>query len=202
MTSVTAAAITDKRTWVVAPGGILPIANAAAAPAMPASQFMYDLSANQLVQGTGTAGHVAVPGQLPWAGQLAIRTSNVLAASAGALTTVASVNVTTDGATDIEMYIKWGGVQGSASYMTLGVYIGATLADSVNIESLDGTSFPTNGGSARFFTSAAQGNTPSAATHTITWKFQAQGSGTSSSDGIVASSSMIAMLRVSPVVAA
>lgn len=198
-TSITASVITDERLYVVAPGGILPIANEGAAPAVAASQFMYNLATNQLCQGTGVAGVTAPPSVLPWVPQIAVKTSNTLAASGGALTTVESVSVTTDGGTDIEMYIKWSGVQGSANFIALGVYIDGTLADSVQVKSLNGTSFATSGGSAHFYTSAAQGNTPSAATHTIAWKFQAGGSGTSSNDGIIASSSAPAMLRVAPV---
>jgi len=199
VTSITAANITDERAYVVAPGGILPIRNAAAAPAVPASQFMFDMSSGQLCQGTGTAGVVATPGGLQWTPQIAVRTSNILAASAGALTTVQSVSVTTDGATDIEMYIKWDGVKGNAGYITMSVTIDGATADSLAVQSTASTTFPTSGGSARFFTSASQGNTPSAATHSIAWKFQAAGGGTSTSDGIIATTSAPAILRVVPV---
>jgi hypothetical protein len=198
-TSVTSAMITDERSYVVAPGGILPIQNAASAPAVPASQFMYNLATNQLVQGSGTAGVVSLPSVLPWVPQIAIKTSNTLAGSAGALVTVQSVSVTTDGATDIEMYAKWTGVQGNAGYINIGLYIDGTLADSINVESLESTTFGTMGGSFSAFTSSAQGNTPTAATHTIALKFQAGGSGTSTSDGIVASASSPCILRVAPV---
>jgi hypothetical protein len=201
VTSVTASAISDTRYYVVAPGGILPITNAAVAPAVPPTQFMYNLATNQLCQGTGVAGSVAPPSVLPWVPQIAVVTSNVLAPSAGALVTVASVSVTTDGGTDIEMYMKWAGLVGSASYITLGLYIDGTLADSINLQSLAGSSYGTQGGSFTAFTSGPgeQNNRPSATTHTIAWKLQAQGSGRSTGDGIVASSGAPAILRVAPV---
>lgn len=196
--SIASGNITDERAYVVAPGGILPISTASAAPAVPASQFMITLDTNQLVQGTGTAGSVTQPSALKWVPQLAIVTSSVKAASAGALTTVASVSVTVDGSTDMEVYLKWPGVIGSSTYIQLYAYIDSTLVDTVDLVSSD-SSQPTAGGSVRYFTSAGQSNTPAAGTHTVYFRFQAQGSGTSVNDGVYASSSAIAMLRVAPV---
>jgi hypothetical protein len=198
-TAITSSLITDERTYVVAPGGILPIQNAAAAPAVAASQFMYNLSTNQLCQGTGTAGQVALPTVLPWVPQIAVKTSNTLAGSAGALVTVQSVSVTVNGTTDLDMYVKWGGVEGSAQYLTIEVTIDGTVADSLNVVSTGGTSYPSAGGSAHFYTSSLQANTPAAGTHTIAMKFQAQGSGTSSNDGLYATSTSPSILRVAPV---
>jgi hypothetical protein len=200
VTSVTSANITDTRAYVVAPGGILPIATEAQAPAVPASQFMYNIASNQLVTGSGTAGVTGLPAILPWVPRIAVKTSSTLATSgAGMLTSVLSVTVPTDGLTDIEMYMKWGGVQGSAQWITIGCYIDGTLADSVQVESLETTAHPTAGGSVHFYTSSAQGNTPTNATHTVAMQFQAGGTGTSTSDGIVASSTSVTMLRVAPV---
>jgi hypothetical protein len=198
-TSITSANITDTRTWVVAPGGVLPIQNEAAAPAMPSSQFFYNLATNQLCTGTGTAGTTALPSILPWTPQIAVKTSNTLAGTAGALVPVLSVTVTVDGLTDLEMYAKWAGVQGSAQYITLGVYIDTVLADSIDVQSLETTAHPSSGGSVRFYTSSAQGNTPPAGTHTVAFQFQAGGTGTSTSDGIVATATAATILRVAPV---
>ena len=200
VTSVTSAGITDVRSYVVAPGGILPIASEAAAPAMPASQFMYNLSSNQLVTGTGTAGVTALPSVLPWQPQAAVKVTNTLAGTAGALVTVQSVSVTVDGLTDLEMYVKWVGVQGSASYLTIGVQIDGVTADSIAVESLETTAHPTSGGSAVFYTSSALGNTPLAGTHTVTMFFQAGGAvpPASTNDGIIATTTSATILRVSP----
>jgi len=199
VTSILSANITDQRAFVVAPGGILPIQNAAAAPAVPASQFMYNLATGALVQGTGTAGSVATPSTLKWTPQLSVVTSSVTASSGGAATQIASVSVTTDGSTDIEIYMKWAGVLGSAGNITLYPTIDSTIVDTVYAISLGGSS-PTNGGSAKYYTSSAQSTTPSAGTHTITWWFQAGGSGTTTSDGVYATSSTPCLLRVAPVV--
>lgn len=199
ITSMSSATVTDERPYVVAPGGILPIQNAAAAPAVPASQFMYRLDTGQLVQGTGTAGQVSVPPVLKWAPQMVIVTSTVHAASGGALTTVASASVVTDGSTDIEVYLKWPGVVGSAGFISVIAQIDGVTLDSTDVVSTLSSS-PTAGGSARYFTSSGQSNTPSSGTHTVTFCFQAGGSGTSTSDGVYAASSAAAILRVSPVI--
>jgi hypothetical protein len=209
ITSVSAGTVTDGRTWVVAPGGILPIANQAAAPAAPASQLMFDMSLGQLVHGTGTAGSTAFITGLAWTPQISYVTSNVTAGSGGALVTIASVSVTTNGSTDIEIFTKWTAMQsvfssGNVIPVNLLTYIDGVLADTVTVydQSYSSGSFNLGpGGSARYFTSAAAGNTPSAATHTVTWKFQATGAHTSTSDALIASSSGPAILRVAPVVA-
>jgi hypothetical protein len=195
VTSIVAGNITDQRSWVVAPGGILPIQNAGAGPAVPPSQFMYNLATGQLVQGTGTAGSVTVVSNLKWTPQSSYLASSVTAAHAGTQTTLATVSVTTDGVTDIEIYTKWAYILGDAAEMTLQVAIDGTQVDEVTV--------PTNGsggGSSRYFTSAAQSTTPSAATHSITWLFQATGSGTSTSDGVFAAATSPGILRCSPVV--
>lgn len=198
VTSVTAANVTDARSYVVAPGGILPIPNEAAAPAVPATQFLYNIATNQLVTGSGTAGSVVLPSILPWAPQVAVGTANVFAASAGASTGVLSASVTTAGE-DIEMYIKWTGIEGSAQYIAMNVTVDSALAGSLDVVSLGTTSYATAGGSAHFYTSSAQGNTPVAGTHTIAWKFQAGGTGTSVHDGIIATSTSPSILRIAPV---
>lgn len=198
--SVASGTITDQRAWVVAPGGILPIATASAAPAVPAAQFMITLDTNQLVQGTGTAGVVSVPSILKWAPQLATVTSTVHAASSGAATTVASVSVTTDGSTDIEAYCKWPGVVGHSGWITVFVTIDGTTVDQAVVVSTDSTQ-PTAGGSLRYFTSSGQSDTPATGTHTIAFRFQAGGGSTSTSDGVYAASGAVAQLRVAPVVA-
>lgn len=199
VSSVTSANITDKRSYVVAPGGILPISSAASAPAVPASQLMFNLSTGKLCQGTGAAGSVSALSVLKWTPQIAVVTSTATAGSAGALVTLASVSVTVGGSTDIEIFCKWPGLQGNSAYVTLSAVIDSTTVDSAFAVSTQGTSAPTGGGSFRYFTSSGQSNTPSAGTHTISFKFQAGGSGTSTSDAVFASASAPALLRVAPV---
>lgn len=54
--SIVSGDITDKRKWTAPPGGIIPVASAAAAPAFPATQIVYDIATGALCQGTGIAG--------------------------------------------------------------------------------------------------------------------------------------------------
>ncbi len=196
-------AITDLRSYVVAPGGILPIADSAAAPAAPASQIMYDMSRTLLVQGTGTAGSTALLSTGAWSPALSYVTSPVSdSSSEGSVTQAASVSVTVDGSTDLEIYYKWPGFYvGSAPLLvTLSVAIDGTVLDQVPIYVQSASSgSPSNGGSARYYTSSGQGNTPTAATHTITFRFQS--ASTSQATVMKCASTAVACLRVSPAVA-
>ena len=197
-------AISDQRSYVVAPGGILPIANAAAAPAAPSTQLMMDMSRNLLVQGTGTAGVVSLLGTGGWSPALDLVSSPVSDSSdKGAVTQVASVSITTDGATDIEIYYKWPGFYVSASpplMVALSVAIDGTVLDQtpVYVES-DSSGSPGNGGSARYYTSSGQGNTPTAATHTVTFRFQSASESLTTT--MQCASTALACLRVAPAVA-
>jgi hypothetical protein len=196
-------AVTDLRSYVVAPGGILPIANAAAAPAVPATQVMYDMSRNLLVQGTGTAGQTALLGSGAWTPALAYVSSPVSdSSSKGSLKQVTSVSVTTDGATDLEIYYKWPGLYvGSAPLLvTMSVAIDGTVVDQTPVyvqTTSSGTA--SAGGSARYYTSSAAGTTPSAATHTISFSFQS--ASTSTTTTMANSSTAVAALRVAPATA-
>jgi hypothetical protein len=196
-------AITDLRSYVVAPGGILPIANAAAAPAAPATQIMYDLSRNLLVQGTGSAGVVSLLSTGAWTPALSYVTAPVSdSSSQGSVTQVASVSVTTDGSTDIEIYAKWPGFYvGSAPLLvTLSVAIDGTVLDQapVYVQSASSGS-PSNGGSWRYYTESGNSTTPSSGTHTITFRFQSASS--SQTTTMKCSATALGTLRVAPAVA-
>ena len=193
-------AVTDLRTYVVAPGGVLPIANSAAAPAVPSTQIMYDMSRNLLVKGTGSAGSTALLSSGPWTPALSYVSSPKSDSSAkGTLTQVTSVSVTTDGSTDLDIYYKWPGLYvGTAPLLvTMEVTIDGVVLDQTPISVQSSSSgSPANGGSARFYTSSGAGNTPSAATHTIAFSFQsASGSITTT---MACSSTALACLRVAP----
>jgi hypothetical protein len=195
-------AITDERSFVVAPGGVLPITSPSAAPAAPPSQLMYDLSRNVLVQGTGTAGTVALLGGA-WAPAIAFKKTTVSdSAAKGVLTQVLSVSVTTDGATDVEVYAKWPGLYVSAAplIVTMSVSIdGAVLDQSpIYVQSATSTA-PANGGSFRAYTSASNGTTPAFGTHTVAFTFQS--ASTSSTTTLACSSTAQGVLRVSPAIA-
>jgi hypothetical protein len=198
--SLTTANITDERTYVVPPGGILPIANAAAAPALPATQLMYDIATGTIVQGTGSAGSVSPLPVLPWAPVMTLTTTNVTDSSAkGALTTIATASFTTAGGTDIEIYYKWAGLTVSTAplLVTMQVSIASAVADQTVIFPAS-TSVGSCGGSARYYTSAAASNTPAAGTHTVTFAFQSASSSVTTT--LLAGSQNPAILRLTPVV--
>ena len=196
-------AISDQRSYVVAPGGILPITSPAAAPAVPASQLMYDLSRNLLVQGTGTAGSVSLLSTGSWSPALAYKSSTVTDSShKGDLTTVASVSVTTDGDTDIEIYYKWPGIYVSSAplVVALSVAIDGTILDQTPVYAeSSSSSSPANGGSARYYTSGGQATTPSAGTHTISFAFQSASESVTTT--MPCTSTALGILRVAPAVA-
>lgn len=200
--TLTPGAITDQRSWVVAPGGVLPISSPAAAPAAPPSQLMYDLSRGLLVQGTGTAGTVGLLGGA-WSPALAFQKTPLSdSASRGALTPVLSVNVTTNGVTDLEVYAKWPGLYVSAGplIVTMTVAVDGTVLDQapVYVQSVTSTA-PGNGGSFRAYTSALNATTPAAGTHTVTFGFQS--ASTSATTTLACSSTAQGVLRVAPAVA-
>lgn len=196
--TLTSSAITDERSYVVAPGGVLPISSPSAAPAVPSSQVMLDLSSGSIVLGTGTAGTVTRLPALPWAPVLALSASAVSdSSSKGSLTTVATAAFTADGVSDIEVYYKWPGLKVSSAplLVTLQVALDGTTLDQV-VAYPSSSSVYTAGGSARYWTSSGQGNTPSAGSHTVTFAFQsASASATTTMSGAATGP---AALRVSP----
>jgi hypothetical protein len=200
--ALAAGAVTDQRSYVVAPGGVLPITSTAAAPASPNSQLMLNLATNQLVQGTGTAGVTQAVSIAPWSPAIAFKTSTVSDSSGkGSLTQILSVSVTTDGATDIEVYAKWPGLYvGTAPLLvTMSVAIDGTVLDQTPVYAQSASSgSPANGGSFRAYTSSAESTTPDAGTHTITFSFQSASESVTTT--LACASTAVACLRVAPVV--
>jgi hypothetical protein len=197
--SISTGNITDERSYVVAPGGVLPIPSSSVAPAAPAWQLFYDIAAGAVVQGSGSAGSTAPLTLLPWSPVVSVQTSNVNDGSAnGVLTAITTASITVDGSTDIEVFYKWTGLKASGSVpllCTMSVSIDGTVLDQAVI-SIPSTSVYGAGGSARFYSSAAQSNTPSAGTHTVSFGFQSASSSVTTT--LSASSSAPAMLRVAP----
>lgn len=73
--SISAGNITDKRTYTVPAGCLLPIASAAAAPAAGTAQLMFNIATGLVCVGTGTAGQAAAVGFAGLAGQDVVNTS-------------------------------------------------------------------------------------------------------------------------------
>lgn len=196
--SLTTANITDERSYVTAPGGILPIASAADAPAAPAWQLFYNVSAGALVTGSGTAGVVSPLPVLPWAPVISqVSTTLSDSGSPGAVTTITTASITTAGE-DIEVFYKWPGWKVSTAplLVTVQVALDGTVVDQTVLYPAS-SSLASCGGSARWYSSAAAGTTPSASSHTVTFEFQsASGSATTT---LPASGTALAVLRVAPV---
>lgn len=73
--SISSGNITDKRAHVVPAGCLLPIANAAAAPAAGTAQLMFNIATGLVCAGTGIAGQAAAVGFAGLAGQDYVNTS-------------------------------------------------------------------------------------------------------------------------------
>lgn len=196
--SLTTANITDERAYVTAPGGILPISSAAAAPAAPPWQLFYNVSAGALVTGSGVAGVVSPLPVLPWAPVISqVATTMSDSGSPGTLTTITTASITTGGE-DIEVYYKWPGwtVSTAPLLVTVQVSLDGTVMDQTVLFPASST-LASCGGSARWFSSAAASTTPSAGSHTVTFAFRsASGSATTT---LAASGTALAVLRAAPV---
>lgn len=195
--SLTTGNITDERSYVTAPGGVVPIASAASAPAAPAWQIFYNVSAGALVTGSGTAGVTSPLPVLPWSpviSQVASTMSD--SGSPGTVTTITTASVVTGGE-DIEVFYKWPGWKVSAAplLVTVQVALDGTVVDQTVLYPAS-SSLASCGGSARWYSSAAASTTPSAGSHTLTFAFQsASGSATTT---LAASGTALAVLRVAP----
>lgn len=193
--NITSGMITDKRTYVAAPGGVIPVMAATAAPAAPASQFLWNYGTGRLVQGSA-AGTVkawsASPGTSVLAGPNGTSsgggffgfggggpvTSWTFAASSGGFfggpatgpQNVLTVTVQADGVTDFEVYYSAADIEvaGGSPTGSMGL---AVLVDGSQRDCTwcDMTSTDPNGLSAgsTWYTSGAQGTTMGAGNHSV-----------------------------------
>jgi hypothetical protein len=147
--------ITDKRTYVCSPGGILKLPTAAAAIAAPASQFFWEDDTLTLVQGGGAAGTVNAYSFIP-AGQVELAPGE---------SSFPALAFTADGRTDFEFYYSRepSGSSFGNRPVYLGVYIDGSLVDSTFTED---TSVTLGRISVTCYTSSGLGTTPAAGTHT------------------------------------
>lgn len=196
--SITNSLITDKRTYTVAAGGVLP-ASKGSIPGYN-GQIGYD-PASGVFYHNGANGPLRMR-TLPWAPVSAYVTSDVISRNNGQVT-VASVTVTTDGSTDLMIYCKCAGIRMSASHgefgATLESYVDSTQIDSLNIYNTLSDGTIRGGTSFVSYTDSSQGNTPSAGTHTVSFKFTGFDS-PSTNVNLGAGPSFPAVLRVEPVV--
>lgn len=184
---------TDKRVYTVCSGGMLPYGNVAGASiAGPAGSPVLDMATGRWKSLDG-AGNAIQPKIGAFAAVTVSNSANVTAPLA-AYGTILSTSVTTDGATEIEIYAQWNG-QYISSTGTVGDYIslaaavdGAFIQPYPIISEFTTTivSNPQQGGSLRAWT------TPAAGTHTVTLQARSRSNG--ANPFLVANSS----LRVMP----
>jgi hypothetical protein len=196
--SLSSGSITDERAFVTAPGGILPIASASAAPAAPAYQLMLNIEAGSLVTGSGTAGVVSPIPVLPWTPVYEqVSTAMSDSSAQGALTTITTASVTTGGE-DIEVYYKWPGFRAGSPplLVTVQVSVDGTVTDQTVLYPAS-SSAASCGGSARWYSSSGASTTPSAGSHTVAFAFQSASSSVTTT--LAATGTALAVLRVAPV---
>lgn len=198
--SITSGLITDKRVYTVAAGGVIPAAKGSTTGYN--GQLAYDPSSGSFYHNaaSGSGGSQRMR-TLPWAPVSSYRTSDAVSSN-NTQVTVATVTITTDGNTDIAIYLKATGIYMSASHgefgMNIQAYLDSTLIDEMVLFNTASDGVVRGGGSMIAYTDASQGTTPSAGTHIIAYKAQ----------GIDSPSTMVslrcasyspAVLRVSPV---
>jgi hypothetical protein len=167
VSTITSGNITDKRVFTVAQGGILPMANVSGGISGPAGLYAHDLSSGRLKVSDGS-GNARAPKTGAFTPVSTLGAATVTAVL-NSFTPIVSVNVTTDGATEVEVYAAWLAITptGSASvgdYAEMAMYLdGSPIPPgSAYIYRADSTSTnPGDLGSIRLWI------TPSAGTHNI-----------------------------------
>ena len=101
--SIVAGNITDKRVWTVATGGIVPMTNVTGGLTGQAGLYAHDLSTGRLKVSDGS-GNAVSPKTAPFAPQAAGATATI---TIGSPTTLASLAITMDGVTEVEMRFTW-----------------------------------------------------------------------------------------------
>lgn len=102
---------TDKRVWTVASGGILPYGNTTgAAITGPKGSLVYDIATDRFrsLDGTGAANSAKQP-KIGAFAPVSQSSGLTTLAQSPTWTTIASVSVTVDGSTEVEVILTWGG---------------------------------------------------------------------------------------------
>lgn len=195
--SITNSLITDKRAYTVAAGGVIPAAKGSVTGYN--GQLGYDPASGSFYH--NAAGGAARMRALPWAPVSAYHTTDVASVNNGQVT-VQSVTITTDGSTDIAIYLKATGIYMSASHGEFGLniqaYLDSTLIDELVLFNTASDGVVRGGSSMTAYTDSSQSTTPSAGTHTVSYKIQGIDS-PSTNVTLRCASYSPAVLRVSPV---
>jgi hypothetical protein len=196
--SMTAGLITDKRTFTTTTGGVLVAPKGSVTGYR--GQVAYDVASGSFYHNSNAGGPQQMQ-VLPWAPQTLYKTTPTVSVS-GATQTVLSTTITTDGSTDIAIYVKATGLAMLASHGEFGANLQAlvdgTLVDQMVVFNTLSDGGVRGGGSMTAYTSGSQGTTPSAGTHTVSFKMQGvDSSGVNVT--LYASSGSPSVMRVSPV---
>jgi len=165
--ALSAGVFTDKRVWTSASGGILLVANAALGTTVNGATGSYvdDLTTGRLRR-LDSSGNARQPKTAAFTPVSASFSSTSVPNSS---TTLASVSVTTDGVTEVEIICKWSGASESPNGVA-----GDTIALFAKIDGVTVDSWTITQGAETANGTVDAGtyiiyNTPSAATHTVTF---------------------------------
>ncbi|WP_042400221.1 hypothetical protein [Streptacidiphilus carbonis] len=197
--SMTGGLVTDKRSFTTTTGGVLVAPKGSATGYV--GQVAYDGASGSFYHNTNVGGAQQLK-VLPWPPQTLFKTSPTISTS-GSVVTVLSTTITVDGSTDISIYVKATGLAMLASHGEFGANLQAmvdgSLIDQMVVLNTASDGVVRGGGSFTAYTSASQGTTPSAGTHTVSFKLQGiDSSGVQVT--LYASSGSPSVMRVSPVV--
>lgn len=196
--SSTVSTITDTRLFTTTAGGVVPVPSLSSVPSGYTGLYVHDRTTGRLAH--NPSGGPAQPHILPAAPVMTSATSNVV--NSGSETTILSLTFTGDGVTNWKLFAGWPAIAVSSSG---GTPMGATMRLKLDGTQLgtryvwnvanDGT--PRGNGELTVWTSG--GTTPSAGSHTLTFTFVQNYSG-SSNVAVVAASYAPIVLRAEPVV--
>lgn len=166
--AITSGMITDKRPYTTATGGVLkaPIGSVTGY----SGQIAFDAASGRFYHNNNTSGQTQLH-VLPWAPVVVTTATSTSVANTNTVT-VLQTTVTTDGYTDIEITFKWPGLlctagSGTSYSMIFTMLIDSTAVDAIFTAEATGDGYSQAGGSWQYYTSGAQGTTPSAGTHTV-----------------------------------
>lgn len=182
-TSINSGDVSDQRTYTVGIGGVMPLEAVADAPAGYSGMYVHDLATNRLLHNPGpTYAEIEQVHILPY--EPVIVASSSAVTNSGSETTVLTLTFTSDGVSNWEFTARWSGIlvsSGGGTAMTATMRLrldGNQLAvQDVYNAANDGT--PRGGGTLWHVTSGTVGDTPAEGTHTLTFTFTQNYSGSS-----------------------
>jgi hypothetical protein len=211
VTSILQSNITDSRFYTASAGGTVYFPNTTSAPNGVQGVIGYDNANNRFFHwsATGYAPMKIAPfpaTEVVGNGNATITGNTGTGGTPATLvfgTQSMSANVTMDGQTDLAITIHWPGYSMATptnTKLTFEIVIDSTVLDTIYL--LAGIGAPTfayGGNIITYTTSSASGDTPSAGSHTITWKALANNQSTAESVTVVSTSGQNSFLRAQPV---